>query len=722
MKAVYLNGENPIVIEGNSVDEISQKAINQYKVNPVNLYGTGFKDPSGIGSGNNAALSALGLSFPVSTVTQPAAVSTPISMPGYTPPVSSVPVAQTKVATNEQLLNTPSGQFFDVYFGNQDYNQNDLKNLASQYGMNYDNQLVDGKSWNTRLQEKIKSSLQTVTQQNGTIKNTYLGDANKPYQVIQGNTQEEINSNAIKSGINPVNLQPYSQQTQTKIDQGTPKFETPIEMPGYTPKIEDVIPNTDNILGGDTGTNLSEPKSPAITDSYFNSLTTQLANTTKTLTDAYQKQVDALATQKTEIQKQLDDLKTKQSNDISSYNSTVEAEKQAKLDYLDEEKIRFDENYNIVQGLSGQLNDLVTTGTNLINQQKGLTGLSSIRTPRINQTIADVAAQSGMIQAAISAYNGQMNQAQSQLQSATNSITSIYGDQIDYYKNILNLNQQNIGDSDTKLLNLDKEQKTYINSQIGILENQVNVAQSNLTNLQNAMTDPQTALVYAQAGVTLNDTPEMISQKLSKYAYQEEVNDLRNKATSSGLVYIPTSEQIASHPASEVSYQIDSKGIKHYFYKPTVVKATSGTGGGTTPAKSSIIVETEKGTQLDLLSVAGIKQAISEGYNPADIRLKLNSIKGMDVNSVNALIEEATKTEESKFLSTDYFKSLYTEDQLKQSAKESGFTSGGSGVLGFLGFGVGEKGINDYLNYLMSIVEQYRKSGMSDSEILKQMQ
>lgn len=70
-----------------------------------------------------------------------------------------------------------------------------------------------------------------------------------------------------------------------------------------------------------------------------------------------------------------------------------------------------------------------------------------------------------------------------------------------------------------------------------------------------------------------------------------------------------------------------------------------------------------------------------------------------------------------QFLTKDYFKSVFTEDQLKTSAKEAGFTAGG-----FLGFGVGQKGIDDYLKYLEGLVEQYRKANYSDQEILKLMQ
>lgn len=73
--------------------------------------------------------------------------------------------------------------------------------------------------------------------------------------------------------------------------------------------------------------------------------------------------------------------------------------------------------------------------------------------------------------------------------------------------------------------------------------------------------------------------------------------------------------------------------------------------------------------------------------------------------------------EETRFLSADYFKSIFTTDQLKTAAKEAGFTKGG-----FLGIGVGERGVNEYIDHLTGLVDQYRIAGYSDKDILKMMQ
>jgi len=67
-----------------------------------------------------------------------------------------------------------------------------------------------------------------------------------------------------------------------------------------------------------------------------------------------------------------------------------------------------------------------------------------------------------------------------------------------------------------------------------------------------------------------------------------------------------------------------------------------------------------------------------------------------------------------EYLNEDYFKNAYTTDELKAAAKAKGFTSGG-----FLGFGVGEQGVADYLTYMMNTISTMRTQGNNDDDIKK---
>ena len=70
------------------------------------------------------------------------------------------------------------------------------------------------------------------------------------------------------------------------------------------------------------------------------------------------------------------------------------------------------------------------------------------------------------------------------------------------------------------------------------------------------------------------------------------------------------------------------------------------------------------------------------------------------------------------FLDEQYFRDNFTTEELKEMAKKAGFTKGGSGAFGFLGFGVGEEGIQEYLTNLTGQIEEARGIGFSDDEIL----
>jgi hypothetical protein len=130
------------------------------------------------------------------------------------------------------------------------------------------------------------------------------------------------------------------------------------------------------------------------------------------------------------------------------------------------------------------------------------------------------------------------------------------------------------------------------------------------------------------------------------------------------------------------------------------------------------------------LSSSQVSSMLGVGFTQQDIQnFETNIQNGVPIpqiiDSIPGLSDNEKKTlygafgqeiPAQNFLSQDYFKNIFTKDQLKASAKKAGFTAGG-----FLGIGVGDQGINDYLDYLMKVVEQYRKAGLSDSEILDKM-
>jgi len=107
-------------------------------------------------------------------------------------------------------------------------------------------------------------------------------------------------------------------------------------------------------------------------------------------------------------------------------------------------------------------------------------------------------------------------------------------------------------------------------------------------------------------------------------------------------------------------------------------------------------------------------------YTKVDDNGTLHHVTSNPDGSLNVRTVEDVDTPKggAPFLTRDWFTSTFTMDQLKDQAKASGFTRGG----GFLGFGVGPEGVEDYLNYVEESIKAYREAGFSDKDILKMMQ
>ncbi len=240
----------------------------------------------------------------------------------------------------------------------------------------------------------------------------------------------------------------------------------------------------------------------------------------------YQAQIDA------NNQKQ-SDLQTLQDNNMLSENSTVANETAAKTAALQTEQQQYTDNYNAITTLAAKASALVDTSTALTDQMRNTTGLASIMNPRISQTAADLTAQLGVINGAVAIYKGQIGDAQNQLQSATAAITSIYNDQLNYYKAVNDYYQTQQDNTAKITATLTADQKTFIDANIKQLSDQIASTQATADYISKAMIDPTTALTFAKAGVTLNDTIPQIQQKLQTQLASEQAvanNDAMTKA------------------------------------------------------------------------------------------------------------------------------------------------------------------------------------------------
>lgn len=299
--------------------------------------------------------------------------------------------------------------------------------------------------------------------------------------------------------------------------QATPPPAAPISAPPMSPIGNPVNPPTNS--GTPAPINAS---APTLADQFNTSISSTLSTQQQQLQDAYksqqatyQKQIDDLNTKDTELQ-QLQDA------GMLSEKSTIAQEAADKRAALDEYQKQFEENYSARVSLTGRLSTLLNNGQQIIEQIKGTSGLSSIMNARISETMANVQGEAGVISATLAAYDGNIGEAQSHLTTTLSAITSIYGDQISYWKNVIDFYSGQAKDNSAKIASLSNDQQKYIDAQLATLNEKVATTQATAKIIQDAMLDPTKALAYARAGVSLTDSPAQISQKLATYEQAQQ--------------------------------------------------------------------------------------------------------------------------------------------------------------------------------------------------------
>lgn len=258
------------------------------------------------------------------------------------------------------------------------------------------------------------------------------------------------------------------------------------------------------------------PTSGGIIDSYFASASDSAGKLKFAIQEESKARAADYQTKINVLNKQQEDLKILQENAIIGQNSATALAVQQKVDTLAEEKQRFDENYNASQSLIGEMDSLLTEGNALIAAQKAETGLAAIRNPRIDKTITDVAARAGVIKTLLDARSGQMGQAQAQLRATTDAVSSMLKDNIDYYSTLQNFYKNQKDENGKLLVTLTSEQKDYLDANLTSLKADLTRVEKNAQMISDAMIDPDTALLYNKAGVSLTDTQTQIGEKLAK--------------------------------------------------------------------------------------------------------------------------------------------------------------------------------------------------------------
>lgn len=325
-----------------------------------------------------------------------------------------------------------------------------------------------------------------------------------------------------------------------------------------------------------TDTSMETPSLPQEQDydAYFGSLEQQYQQQRLTLESAYQKQIDDARVQqdkaREEMQKYEEMMKSTLDQADPTQRSTWEQEQrviQNKLDAAEAASETIQENFMANQQSIGELETLLTDAMRDIQSAKSVTGLGTIRYPRIKKVEEDYQAREGIIRSVMAARDNQIGQAHNIIDSAMNNIKSNWNEQLTYYNAVLGFYDKLRDEEGNKLINLERDEKNYINAQIGLIENDMARAQESADYIKQMMMDPSTAGMMEAAGVKITDTPQQIQAKLAQYQYSEELRELSNKMSEGGATRI-TAEQAATLGEGQVITQTDTKGNVSYWKVP----------------------------------------------------------------------------------------------------------------------------------------------------------
>ena len=435
----------------------------------------------------------------------------------------------------------------------------------------------------------------------------------------------------------------------------------------------------------DVPTQVSSPELPtptatSVVDQYSQTLLQREQQLRTELEKRYQSELDRINKEREESQKQRDILTAKTEGVIKEEVKPLTEPFRADLETSERERLDVEKNYFENQALVDELDTLLTQIQADVQATKDITGLASIREPRISKAVEDATARVGVIEAVMAARNNQISQAYTLIDRTIGVMEADRQDQLSYYNTLLTFYDKQRDEEGDKILTLDKEEKEIINAQISLLEGDLAQAQTNANYIKNLMIDPDTAQFIAKAGITLNDTPEEVNRKMAEQSNRDQITEYKNSLASQGYEYVP-------YPAGRtdlVSFGVGGQTL--YFKAPTAQE----TDYNELLSGRQFIMDNPNATYNDLF--VGLKENTNLSNEDIEKLLKdrekivgeskVLTMKQIE-NSVYSLSQEEVE---------NYFMARYEEDELKQKARNYGFEGGG-----FLGIGVGEKGINDFL-------------------------
>lgn len=351
-------------------------------------------------------------------------------------------------------------------------------------------------------------------------------------------------------------MDPTKEQLKARIDATgqQPVPQTSPTLPPTTPQLSTLqTPVPASSLTPSQTFDLPQPQAPTIQQEYVTSVTQDVQNARNALEADYKSRQER-------ADKELERLRGEEKQ-ITDKQQELTQPFREQLETAERERLFINENFQANQRLVGELESLVgEANARLTGEVNRFASRSSIQAG-YTRTLNDITARSGLIQSVMAARNGQIAQAYTMIDRSVAAIAADRNDELRFYDALLTLNNQ-------KQLKLDTESKKIVDEKTALLKGDLSKLEKTAQSIKDAMIDPDTALAYAEAGVTLLDTPEQINKKLADYQYVKETRDLSNQMALKGFSSIPSGTK-APGDAPTVTIT-DSRGVKRsYYLQPT---------------------------------------------------------------------------------------------------------------------------------------------------------
>ncbi len=339
-----------------------------------------------------------------------------------------------------------------------------------------------------------------------------------------------------------------------------------------TPKdIEPIIDVKDLALGdvGDVKTPLGDTQ--ANTVGYITGLTQDLATKQKTLTDLYDKQLKDIREKESDLKTKISEFETKQEGIITGEVKDLLKPFRADLEKTERQRLKIEENFFANQQSVNELQTLLTQATADISSAEAVTGLASIRNPRIAKIKEDMSARVGIIEAVMASRNNQIVVAENMIDRSISVIEADRKDQLTYYQTILNFIETKKDTAGNKLITLEKDEKDFVTKQINLLESDLATSKASVDFIKGLMLDPETASIVELSGVKLTDSITEIQAKFSEYSYRKERTDINNSMQIEGFELLALPSMTVGKSEEELTRITDSRGNEMVFWKKAEV-------------------------------------------------------------------------------------------------------------------------------------------------------